>query len=93
MENFDLMVASLIGAIITLSEVLKALFAKYLPKMEIKGQFVTILAAVLVGVAGYFTASNESGSYIGSLLFAFLASAGVYDYAFKGLFDLFKKKK
>jgi hypothetical protein len=83
MENLEFLISGLIAAIVTLTEFLKGLLAKFAPKLEISPRVLSWISAALVGAGAYFTIKPDSGGMLGALLFSFLASAGVYDHAIK----------
>lgn len=88
MESFEMLLASLIAGISVLTEVLKGLFAKFLPKVEFSPKFLTVVSAAITGAAVFLVFKPEFGGYAGALLMAFLSSSGLYDHILKPIKEI-----
>ena len=92
------LIMSVMASIVALTELLKQIFARVMPKFELNPKVVQLIAGGIVIATIVFVIKPETEGLTGALLFSFLSSSGLYGWAIKPikqiyveLTDIFKR--
>lgn len=87
------LIMSVMASIVALTELLKPIFAKLLPKFELNPKVIQLIAGGIIIAVIVFIIKPETEGLTGALLFSFLSSSGLYGWALKPIKELYTELK
>lgn len=87
------LIMSVMASIVALTELLKQVFARVMPKFELNPKVIQLMAGALVVATIVFVIKPETEGLTGALLFSFLSSSGLYGWAIKPIKQIYTELK